>query len=432
MVLGESSAFGACLAKEITILKRRVVITGLGLVTPLANSAKATWSALMRGESGVDFIKRFETDKFNVKIAAEVKDFTPPNYPEGQMLRDFGACTHYAVRASDEAVLDSRLRITAENSERVGVYISSAVGDFEVIERERAKFLAEGPECISPAFIRNFFINFPASMVSVRHRAQGPNSTAATACAAGTHAVGDSFKIIQRGDADVMICGGAEAIITPMCVAGFAALRALSTRNDEPKRASRPFERDRDGFVLGEGAGILVLEELQTALDRGAHIYAEIIGYGMTGDARHITMPDETASGAVRAMQRALSDGGVEPERLDYINAHGTSTPFNDKYETIAIKSVFGAHAYKLAVSSTKSMTGHLLGATGGVEAAFSVLSIENQHLPPTINYENPDPECDLDFIPNQARSAVVRYVLSNSFGFGGTNATLLFKRFEE
>jgi 3-oxoacyl-[acyl-carrier-protein] synthase II len=413
-------------------LTRRVVITGLGLVTPLGNSVEETWFALMNGVSGVALIQRFDTAKFNVKIAAEVKDFPLPDYPEDQSTQDFGACTYYAVRASDEAVRDSRLQITEANADRVGVYISSAVGDFEVIEREHAKFLAEGPGCVSPTFIRNFFINFPASMVAIRYRAEGPNSTAATACAAGTHAVGESFKIIQRGDADAMICGGAEAIITPMCVAGFAALRALSTRNHDPQRASRPFERDRDGFVLGEGAGILVLEELETALKRGARIYAEIIGYGMTVDARHITMPDETASGAVRTMQKALRDGRIKPECLDYINAHGTATPYNDKYETIAIKSVFGEHAYQLAISSTKSMTGHLLGATGGVEAAFSVLSIVHQTLPPTINYENPDPECDLDYVPNEARAARVRYVLSNSFGFGGTNATLLFKRFEE
>jgi 3-oxoacyl-[acyl-carrier-protein] synthase II len=413
-------------------LKRRVVITGLGVVTPLGNSVEETWSALMRGESGVSLIQRFDTDRFNVKVAAETKNFTPPEYPGKQAIYDFGACTHYAVRAADEAVHDSGLQVTEANTERVGVYLSSAIGDFGVIEREHAKFLAEGPGCISPTFIRNFFINCSASIVAIRHAAKGPNSTAATACAAGTHAVGDSFKIIQRGDADAMICGGTEAAITPMCVAGFAAMRALSTRNDDPQHASRPFERDRDGFVLGEGAGVLVLEELQTALERGARIYAEVIGYGMTGDARHITMPDETASGATWAMRRAIRDGGIEPERVDYINAHGTGTPHNDKYETTAIKNVFGAHAYRLAVSSTKSMTGHLLGGAGGAEAVFSVLSIARQKLPPTINYQNPDPVCDLDYVPNEARDADVRYVLSNSFGFGGTNAALLFKRFDE
>lgn len=383
----------------------------------------------MKGRSGVDFIKRFDAAKFPVKIAAETKAFKPPDNLENQA--ELGACTLYAIRASDEAVYDSGLRITEANNERVGVYISSSIGDFGVIEREHAKFLQEGPGCVSPTFITNFFINRAASVVAIRQRAKGPNSAAATACAAGTHAVGDSFKIIERDDADVMICGGAEAIITPMCVAGFAALRALSTRNDDPRHASRPFDRERDGFVLGEGAGVLVLEELQTALGRGAHIYAEIIGYGMTGDARHITMPDETASGAVRAMRRALRDGQVEPDCVDYINAHGTATPYNDRYESIAIKNVFGEHAYKLAVSSTKSMTGHLLGAAGGAEAAFSVLALDHQRLPPTINYENPDPECDLDYVPNEARASRVRYVLSNSFGFGGTNAALLFKRFE-
>ncbi|MDQ5835806.1 MAG: beta-ketoacyl-ACP synthase II, partial [Acidobacteriota bacterium] len=310
--------------------------------------------------------------------------------------------------------------------------ISSGIGDFWAIEREHEKLLNQGPDRVSPFFIPSAIVNLAAGQVSIRFGAKGPNSATATACSAGAHAIGDSFKIIQRGDADVMICGGAESAITPMSVAGFAAMRALSTRNDDPEHASRPFERDRDGFIIGEGAGIFILEELEFARARGARIYAEVVGYGMTGDAFHITMPDETASGAVRVMQRAIKDAGISPEEVDYINAHGTSTPYNDKFETLAIKKTFGEHAYRVAVSSTKSMTGHLLGAAGGIEAVFSVLAIQEGKLPPTINYVNPDPDCDLDYVPNEPREASVRYALSNSFGFGGTNAALLFKRYDE
>ena len=418
-------------------MKRRVVVTGLGLITPVGQTVEETWSALMAGRSGVDYLKKFDTEKFPVKIGAEVKDFDPLKFIEKKEARKMGAFIHYAIAASDEAISDSRLvergqKLHPDFAERVGTYISSGIGDFWAIEREHSKLLNEGPHRVSPFFIPSAIVNLAAGQVSIRFGAKGPNSATATACSAGAHAIGDSFKIIQRGDADVMICGGAESAITPMSVAGFAAMRALSTRNDDPQHASRPFERDRDGFVIGEGAGLLILEELEFARRRGADIYAELVGYGMTADAFHITMPDETASGAVRVMQMALRDAGVEPAEVGYINAHGTSTPYNDKFETLAIKKLFGEHASKLAVSSTKSMTGHLLGAAGGIEAVFSALSIAREVLPPTTNYVNPDPECDLDYVPNEPREARVRYALSNNFGFGGTNAALLFKRYEE
>ncbi|MGH9903449.1 MAG: beta-ketoacyl-ACP synthase II, partial [Pyrinomonadaceae bacterium] len=347
-------------------MKRRVVVTGLGLVTPVGNTAEATWSALMAGRSGVGYLTKFDTEKFSVKIGAEVKDFDPLNFVEKKEARKMGAFIHYAIAASDEAMRDSALvspgeRLGDDISERVGTYISSGIGDFWAIEREHSKLLDEGPHRVSPFFIPSAIVNLAAGQVSIRYGAKGPNSATATACSAGAHAIGDSFKIIQRDDADVMICGGAESAITPMSVAGFAAMRALSTRNDDPAHASRPFERDRDGFIIGEGAGLLVLEELEFARRRGARIYAELVGYGMTADAFHITMPDETASGAVRVMSMAMRDAGVRPEEVDYVNAHGTSTPYNDKFETLAIKKTFGEHAYRMTVSSTKSMTGHLL-----------------------------------------------------------------------
>jgi 3-oxoacyl-[acyl-carrier-protein] synthase II len=413
-------------------LNRRVVVTGLGLVTPVGNSVEDTWSALMAGRSGVDVIKKFDTEKFTVRFAAEVKNFDPLNYVEKKEARKMGAFIHYAIAAADEAIRDSGLRITDETAEQVGTYISSGIGDFWAIEREHSKLLNDGPGRVSPFFIPSAIVNLAAGQVSIRHGAKGPNSATATACAAGAHAIGDSFMIIQRGDADAMICGGAESAITPMSVAGFAAMRALSTRNDDPTHASRPFERDRDGFVIGEGAGLMILEELEWARRRGARIYAELVGYGMTADAFHITMPDETGSGAIRVMQKALKDARVEPEVVGYINAHGTSTPYNDKFETAAIKKTFGERAYRIPVSSTKSMTGHLLGAAGGIEGVFSVLAINRGILPPTINYVNPDPDCDLDYVPNEPRQAETEYALSNSFGFGGTNAALLFKRYEE
>lgn len=412
-------------------MSRRVVVTGLGLVTPVGNSVETTWTALVEGRSGADYIKKFDAEKFPVRFACEVKDFDPLNYVEKKEARKMGAFIQYAIAASQEAVNDSGLKITDDIAEGVGTYISSGIGDFWAIEREHEKLLKDGPGRVSPFFIPSAIVNLASGQVSIRHNAKGPNSATATACSAGAHAIGDSFKIIQRGDADAMICGGAESAITPMSVAGFAALRALSTRNNDPQHASRPFDLGRDGFVIGEGAGIVILEELEFARKRGARIYAEIGGYGMTGDAFHITMPDDSGSGAVRVMQKALNDAKVQPEEVEYINAHGTSTPYNDKFETMAIKKTFGEHAQKIQISSTKSMTGHLLGAAGGVEAVFSILSIYRNVLLPTINYETPDPECDLDYIPNQAREAKINHALSNSFGFGGTNAALLFKRYE-
>jgi 3-oxoacyl-[acyl-carrier-protein] synthase II len=418
-------------------LARRVVVTGLGLITPVGNSVEATWSALMSGQSGVDYIKKFDTEKFSVKLAAEIKDFDPLKFIAKKEARKMGAFIHYAIAAATEAMADSGFALNEagkfpeEIAENAGTYISSGIGDFWAIEREHSKLLNEGPDRVSPFFIVSAIVNLAAGQVSIRYGAKGPNSATATACSAGAHAIGDSFKIIQRGDADVMICGGAESAITPMSVAGFASMRALSTRNDDPQHASRPFERDRDGFVIGEGAGIMILEELEFAKNRGARIYAELVGYGMTADAFHLTMPDETGSGAIRVMQKTIRDAGIQPEQVGYINAHGTSTPYNDKFETLAIRKTFGDHAYKLAVSSTKSMTGHLLGAAGGIEGVFSVLSLHRRMLPPTINYVNPDPDCDLDYVPNVPREAEVEYALSNSFGFGGTNAALLFKRYE-
>jgi len=414
------------------------VITGLGLVTPVGNTVDETWTALMSGRSGADYIKKFDAERFSVRFACEVKDFDPLKFIAKKEARKMGGFIHYAIAASIEALADSNFQMTPEGkfpdgiAENAGTYISSGIGDFWAIEREHSKLLDDGPDRVSPFFIVSAIVNLAAGQVSIRFGAKGPNSATATACAAGAHAIGDSFKIIQRGDADLMICGGAESAITPMSVAGFASMRALSTNNEDPIHASRPFERDRDGFVIGEGAGIMILEELEAAKQRGARIYAEIVGYGAAADAFHLTMPDETGSGARRVMQRTLRDAQVQPEQVGYINAHGTSTPYNDKFETRAIKDTFGDHAYKLPVSSTKSMTGHLLGAAGGIEGVFSVLALYKNALPPTINYFNADPECDLDYVPNEPRPAEVQYVLSNSFGFGGTNAALLFKRYDE
>ena len=403
------------------------------MITPVGNDVPATWNSLMTGANGADYIKKFDTEKFSVKFACEVKDFDPLSFLDKKEARRMGAFTHYAVAAADEAVKHSGLKIDDSNAEMVGTYISSGIGDFWAIEREHEKLLNSGPDRVSPFFIVSAIVNLASGNVSIRHGAKGPNSATATACSAGAHAIGDSFRLIERGDADAMICGGAESAITPMSVAGFASMRALSTRNDDPKHASRPFDAERDGFVIGEGAGILILEELEFAKARGANILAEIVGYGMSGDAFHVTMPDESGSGAIRVMERAIKDAGISPDQIGYVNAHGTSTPYNDKFETLAIKKVFGDHAKNgLTVSSTKSMTGHALGAAGGIEAVFSVLAIKEKKLPPTINYEFPDPDCDLDYVPNVARDAEVEYVLSNSFGFGGTNACLIFKRYTE
>ncbi len=413
-------------------MKRRVVVTGLGLINACGNSVNETWDSLMAGRSGVDLIQKFDTEKFDVKFAAEVKNFDPLTLIERREARRMGAFSQFAIFAADEAMKHSGLVIDESNAFEVGTYISSGIGDFWAIEREHEKLLKDGPNRVSPFFIVSAIVNLAAGNVSIRYGAKGPNSATATACSAGAHAIGDSFRIIERGDADAMICGGAESAITPMSVAGFNSMKAMSTFNENPQKASRPFDANRDGFVIGEGAGILILEELEFAKKRGAKIYAEIVGYGMTGDAFHQTSPDETGSGAIRVMQKAIKDAGITPEQIGYINAHGTSTYYNDKGETKAIKAVFGDYAYNLAVSSTKSMTGHALGAAGGIEAVISIMSMVKENLLPTINYETPDEDCDLDYVPNVPREAKVDYVLSNSFGFGGTNACLVFKRWDE
>lgn len=411
---------------------RRVVVTGVGLVSPVGVGTEQTWSAILAGKSGVAPITHFDATGFSATFAAEVKGFDPLQFVEKKELKKMGLFIQFAMGAAQFAMEQSGLKIDAAVAPRTGVYIGSGIGGFDVIEREHTALMQGGPRRISPFFIPAAIVNLAAGFVSIRWGAKGPNSATCTACSSSAHSVGDSFRLITRCDADVMICGGAEAAITPMGVGGFAAMRALSTRNDEPERASRPFDRDRDGFVIGEGSGILILEELEFAQRRGARILAEVVGYGMSGDAFHITQPSEDADGASRVMLNALADAKTLPEQVDYINAHGTSTQYNDRLETLAIKKVFKDHARKLGASSTKSMTGHLLGGAGGLEAGLSVLALRDQVMPPTINYENPDPECDLDYVPNQSRPAHIEYALSNSFGFGGTNAALLFRRFTE
>ena len=412
-------------------MTRRVVITGIGLVSSLGIGTAATWNALLCGTSGVARITKFDTDGFAAQIAAEVKGFDPLQFVDKKDVKKMDVFIQYAIAASQFAIDDSKLPITAETAPHVGVFIASGIGGFSTIEREHKALLEGGPRKISPFFIPSAIINLAAGQVSIRLGAKGPNSATCTACSASAHAIGDAWEIIRRGDADAMIAGGSEAAITPMGVGGFAALRALSTRNDEPERASRPFDKDRDGFIIGEGAGMVVLEELEQAQRRGAPIYAEVVGYGMSADAYHITAPSEDGEGAVRTMALALKKAGVKPEEVDYINAHGTSTPHNDRLETLAIKTCFGAHARTVAISSTKSMTGHLLGAAGGLEAGIAALAVHHQVVPPTINLDNPDPDCDLDYVPHKSRKMPIRYALSNSFGFGGTNAALLFKKFE-
>ena len=410
---------------------RRVVVTGIGLVCGLGNDTDDTWESIQNGKSGVRRISLFDPSGFSTTIAAEVRGLDPLDFVDRKQARKMDRFILLAVVGSDGALEDSGLEINSENAHRVGVYIGSGIGGFATIEREHKKFLKLGPRRISPFFIPSAIINLAAGQVSIRVGARGPNSATCTACSAGAHALGDSLKIIQRGDADAMIAGGSESAITPMGVGGFAAMRALSTRNDAPERASRPFDRERDGFVVGEGAGILILEELEFARRRGARIIAELVGYGMSSDAYHMTAPPEDGRGAYGAMEAALNDAGIDGSSIDYINAHGTSTSQNDRVETLAIKRLFGSHALQLAVSSTKSMTGHLLGAAGGLEGGITSLAIRDQFLPPTINYEHQDPDCDLDYVPNTPREARIDYALSNSFGFGGTNAALVFKRFE-
>jgi 3-oxoacyl-[acyl-carrier-protein] synthase II len=411
-------------------LSRRVVVTGVGLVSPLGIGTGANWEALCAGQSGIGPITRFEASQFSARIAGEVKNFDPLQFVDKKDVKKMDVFIQLAIAASQFAMDDADLKVSAEMATRTGVFIASGIGGFSTIEREHKALLEGGPRRISPFFIPAAIINLAAGQVSIRFGAKGPNSATCTACSASAHAIGDAFEIIKRNDADVMIAGGSEAAITPMGVGGFAAMRALSTRNDEPQRASRPFDKDRDGFIMGEGSGVIILEELEFATRRGASIYAELVGYGMSADAFHITAPSEDGDGGMRVMQAALTRAGVQPQQVDYINAHGTSTPYNDKLETLAIKRVFGEHARKVAISSTKSMTGHLLGAAGGLEAGITALAIRHQLIPPTINYETPDPECDLDYVPNTKRPAKIEYALSNSFGFGGTNGALLFKRF--
>jgi len=410
---------------------RRVVVTGIGLVSSLGIGTEANWAALSAGRSGVETITKFDASQFATQIAGEVRGFDPLQYIEKKDVKKMDVFIQYAIAASQFAMDDSGVAITRENAGRVGVFIASGIGGFTTIEREHKALLEGGPRKISPFFIPSAIINLAAGQVSIRFGARGPNSATCTACSASAHAIGDAFEIIRRGGADVMIAGGSEAAITPMGIGGFGALRALSTRNNEPSRASRPFDKDRDGFVVGEGAGVLILEDYDSARRRDARIYAELVGYGMSADAYHITAPSEDGDGPFRVMGAALESAGIQPSQVDYINAHGTSTPHGDKVETIAIKRCFGDHAKTLPVSSTKSMTGHLLGAAGGLEAGITVLAVHHQIVPPTINLDQPDPECDLDYVPNTARPARIVYALSNSFGFGGTNAALLFKRYE-
>jgi 3-oxoacyl-[acyl-carrier-protein] synthase II len=408
-----------------------VVVTGVGLVSPLGIGTEETWQGLLAGRSGAGPITLFDPSHHTTRFACEVKGFDPLAWLEKKDVKKVDRFIQFAVAAADLAMKDAAFAVAPAEAGRVGVFIGSGIGGFATIEREHEALLKGGPRRISPFFIPAVIINLASGWVSIRTGAKGPNSATATACASGAHAVGDSFRLIQHGDADAMIAGGSEAAITPLGVGGFCAMRALSTRNDAPEKASRPFDKDRDGFVIGEGAGILLLEELEHARRRGAKIYAEIVGYGTSGDAYHISAPSEDGAGAVRVMRATLEDAGVPPSVVDYINVHGTSTPRGDAVETIATKTVFGDHARKLALSSTKSMTGHLLGASGGLEAGITALALRDQVLPPTINHDTPDPECDLDCVPNRARKAELRYAISNSFGFGGTNGALLLKRFE-
>jgi len=406
---------------------RRVVVTGVGAVSPLGTGNDTNWAALTSGKSGIDLITRFDTSDMPVKIGGEVKGFNAEDFIDKKEIKKMDLFIQYALAAAHFAMEDSGLVITEANAERVGVLVGAGLGGLPAIEKFHAAYLEGGYKKISPFFIPMLIINLAPGHISIKYGAKGPNISSVSACATATHSIGDAYHIIKRGDADAMIAGGTESTITPLAIGGFAVMKALSTRNDSPETASRPFEKNRDGFILGEGAGILVLEEYESAKQRGAKIYAEVVGYGLTGDAFHLTSPAPGGEGAARCMKMALRNGGINPEQVTYINAHGTSTPFNDMYETMAIKSVFGDHAKKLMVSSTKSMTGHLLGAAGGIEAVYCCMAMDKGVVPPTINYVEPDPDCDLDYVPNTARDAKIEYAMSNSFGFGGTNATLLF-----
>lgn len=412
-------------------MTRRVVVTGMGVISPVGTGLEAFWNSLIDGVSGISLIEGFDTTNYSVKIAGEIKDFEPGSYFDKKEAKRLDRFAQFAVACALMAIQDANLVINEENADNVGVLIGSGVGGMSTFEEQATTLVTKGPNRISPFFIPMMISNIASGQVSIYTGAKGPNSSAVTACASGATAIGDAMEIIRRGDADIMIAGGSEAAITRLSIAGFSNMKALSARNDEPTRASRPFDADRDGFVMGEGGGVLILEELEAAKARGAKIYAEIIGYGASGDAYHITDPSPEGEGAARCMRLALRKAGIDPTEVDYINAHGTSTPKNDKFETMAIKSVFGDHAHKLAVSSTKSMTGHLLGAAGAVEAIASILAIRENTLPPTINYETPDPECDLYYVPNKAEQRTVNVALSNSLGFGGHNATLIFRKYQ-
>ena len=409
----------------------RVVITGLGAVAPSGIGIETIWQNLIKGVSAIGPITRFDASKHDCRIAGEVKGFDPLQWLDKKEARKMDLFIHYAMAAAQMAVEDAGLKVTSEDAERVGVFVGTGMGGVPALEESHRVLMEKGPSRISAYFIPSIITNLASGQISMRYGMKGPNSCVCTACATGNHAIGDAFRLVARGNADVMVAGGTEAVITPLTIGGFAAMRALSTRNDEPTRASRPFDKDRDGFVMGEGSGVMILESLEYARRRGARIYAEIVGYGMSADAYHITQPAPDGEGAARSMGLALADAGVRPSEVDYINAHGTSTPTGDVNETQAIKTVFGEHAYRVAVSSTKSMTGHLLGAAGGVESVITVLTILHGQIPPTINYEVPDPDCDLDYVPNTARRLPVRVALTNSFGFGGTNASLVFRKFD-
>ena len=411
--------------------KRRVVVTGTGLVTPLGTGTDKSWQNICAGKSGVSRITRFDVSDYGAKIGAEVKDFNPVDFIEPKLAKHLDPFVQYAVAAAGMSLKDSGLTINDSNENRVGVFTGNGIGGLTSIEKTHRTLLEKGPRRVTPFFIPMAISNMSAGQVSIVYGAKGPNLSVTTACAAGTHAVGEAFRSISRGDCEVAITGGSEATICPLAVSGFNSMKALSHRNDEPEKASRPFDRDRDGFVISEGAGMMILEELEYARARGAKILAEVVGFGLSGDGYHMAAPPEDGNGAVRCMQMALQDAGLAPEGIDYINAHGTSTPLNDVVETKAIKAVFGEHAYKLAISSTKSMTGHMLGGAGGIESVFLALSIADQIIPPTINLENPDPQCDLDYVPNTARKTSIRAAISNSFGFGGTNAVLVMQRYE-
>jgi 3-oxoacyl-[acyl-carrier-protein] synthase II len=408
---------------------RRVVVTGVGVVSPLGTGNQKNWDALMAGKSGIGRITRFDVTDFPVQIAGEVKDFNPEDFIEKKEVKKMDLFIQYALAAAHFAMEDSGLAVNEENAERVGVLVGAGLGGLPTIEKYHLALQDGGYKKISPFFIPALIINLAPGHISIKYGAKGPNLSSVSACATGTHSIGDAYHMIKRGDADAMIAGGTESTVTPLAIGGFAVMRALSTRNDDPAAASRPFEKNRDGFVLAEGAGLVVLEEYETAKKRGAKIYAEVVGYGLSGDAYHLTMPAPEGEGAARCMQMALKNAGIDPEMVDFINAHGTSTPFNDLFETLAIKKVFGDHAKKLMVSSTKSMTGHLLGAAGGIEAVYTMMSMDKKIATPTMNYVEPDPECDLDYVPNTPKDAEINYAMSNSFGFGGTNASLLFKK---